>query len=286
MTSYARDTSAVAVYLYEETKVYYDALGIGGLKTNRHYAVKIKILKSEGVSLADVEIPYSSEYERISSLEVSSYNRVDGKIVETKMKNKDVVTEKVTEDVLLRKFSIPNVREGSVIEYKYTVASSFPVIIHPIRVQHEYPVVYSFSEVAIPDILQFNVNTQGAYTLAGERSTSSALGLQNNVYTFIGEDIPALKPEPFVWCMDDFETKVSFELRSADIPGVPIYNFTNTWEKVDETLNGAGFDDHLRMRNPLRTEVDRLTAEYPDERDSNPQYPPCSNEAVVNRLWP
>ncbi len=262
MTSYEQDTSAVAVYLYEETVIKMYQPG-SSTNADRLYSVKIKILKPEGVSLANVGIPYRSRGERISDMEATAYNRVDDKIEETRLNRNDAVTEKVTDNVSLYKFSIPNVREGSVIEYKYRTSSSNFTLIDPIRIQHDHPVVYSYSKVDIPDALAFNVNTTGGYRPLAERTKKG----RSYIYTITGEDIPALKPEPFVWCEDDFETKVTFELRSANIPGTPIYNFSGTWEKVDQTLEQVGFDKHLGMRNPLRKEVDQLTSDYPDERE-------------------
>ncbi len=113
MTTYQRDTSAVAVCLYENTNV---------LSGERHYSTKIKILKPDGVDLANVEIPYIAGLSAVTGLSVSAYNRVDGKVVQTKLKNSEVRTEQVLGDLYIRKFAIPEVRTGTVIEYKYTIS--------------------------------------------------------------------------------------------------------------------------------------------------------------------
>ncbi len=270
MTTYDRDTSAVAVYLYEDTRIQYDLIqGDIGISLERICSAKIKVLKPEGVSQADIQIPFMTKYERISDVDASSYNREGGKIVETELKGKDAVTEKVSDDVSVRKFSIPNVRAGSVIEYKYVISSRIPVIIHPIAIQHDIPVVYSFTEAAIPEYFIFNVNTQGGFSPKGDVQymVASRYEWRNNVYTTIGEDIPALRSEPFVWCMDDYETKINFELRTVNFPGQIVDNYTNTWEKVDATLSNLGFDSHLKMRNPLRSEVESIKKDNPVELD-------------------
>ena len=59
MTTYAPDTSATAVVLYSKCEVRYDLLA-NNFRILYNYEVKIKVLKSEGASYADIRIPYYS----------------------------------------------------------------------------------------------------------------------------------------------------------------------------------------------------------------------------------
>ena len=59
MTAYAPDTSATAVVLYSKCDVRYDLLA-NNFRILYNYEVKIKVLKSEGASYADIQIPYYS----------------------------------------------------------------------------------------------------------------------------------------------------------------------------------------------------------------------------------
>ena len=59
MTAYAPDTSATAVVLYSKCDVRYDLLA-NNFRILYNYEVKIKVLKSEGTSYADIQIPYYS----------------------------------------------------------------------------------------------------------------------------------------------------------------------------------------------------------------------------------
>ncbi len=266
MTVYAPDTSAVAVYLYEDTKIEFRFSG--SFRQDRFYSVKIKILKPEGVSLADVQIPFTftnTLKEHVSGVSVSAYNRVNGKIVETSLKSGDMTTEQVSENLHVRKFTIPEVRVGTVIEYKYQLSSNNNFNIDPLYIQHAHPVIYSFSEVAVPEYFSFNVNAMGHHEISTNQSSRANPDFTLNVYTYTATDVPALDSEPHVWCIDDFRTKVSFELRSIIIPGVLHEDYTDSWEAVDKTLGEVGYIEHLRMRNPLRDETALITASQDDE---------------------
>ena len=271
MTSYARDTSAVAVYLYEDTQVFYTIATSGNsnpFSQTRNYYVKIKVLKPEGVSLADVAIPFHSgatAKESVSGISAVSYNKVDGKTVKMEVKSKDVFTEQVSENTQLRKFSIPEVRVGTVIEYKYVITSDFFWMVDPVRIQHEYPVVYSFSEVATPQYFRFNINTQGYHSVIVKQSRRNNADYYDDVRTCVALDVPALKSESHVWNIDDFRTKISFELQAVDIPGYYYQSYASTWESINENLEKSDFNLNLKMNNPLKDEVAAIKAEGGEE---------------------
>ncbi|MEZ5006065.1 MAG: DUF3857 domain-containing protein [Bacteroides graminisolvens] len=91
---------------------------------------KTKILKSDGTSYANVTIPYydsnkNTMKELVIDGDAFSYNLENGKEVKTKMKKEYIFKERVSDKYMQVKFSIPNVKIGSVIEYKYKVLSDF-----------------------------------------------------------------------------------------------------------------------------------------------------------------
>jgi hypothetical protein len=267
MQRYQPDTAAVAVYLYENLDVSFLLLNQPGklFQQMKDYSVKIKILKPEGFSLADVEIPYrtsSTSKEYVSQLSVSAYNRVDGKIVKTELKNSDARNEQLSETMYVRKFTIPEVRVGTIIEYKYRLTSDYYFDIAPVRVQHAYPVVYHRSEVRTPQYFLFNINAQGHHRVAVQtsREVHPGTNFNDDVRTIVAENVPALVDEPYVWSVNDFRTKVSFELRSIEIPGTYYKNYTTSWEAIDKVLKDSSFGEHLRGGTPLRDEVDAIKA--------------------------
>ncbi|MDR1671552.1 MAG: DUF3857 domain-containing protein [Alistipes sp.] len=269
MQLYEPDTSAVAVYLYESSDVWF-AISTSNIDESpfrlfRDYAVKIKILKPGGLDLANVEIPFRSvaeANESVSQFSVSAYNRVNGKIVETKLKNSDILTEQYSENMSLRKFTIPEVRVGTVIEYKYRTVSNYFFNVPPIKIQHAYPVVYSYARVATPEYFSFNVNSQGYHRISikTSREPHPGGGFNDDVRTMEAENVPALKNEPYVWSVDDFRTDVNFELRSIAIPGVYYKDYTTSWTAINKLLADSPFGEQLKGGTPLRDEVDAIKA--------------------------
>lgn len=275
MTIYEPDTTAVAVCLYKETLIDYE-FRESILKIIYTHKVRIKILKEEGISYANVTLPYfrheSNIYagESIEALEAASYNMEDDKVVRTKMKNDQVFDERLEEFYVLKKFTIPQARVGTVLEYKYRLVSDFYYNIRVWKAQELIPVRYAEYNVIIPEYFKFNVETRGVERLMSEKKNHT-LDLHingqfitcNGIHTtFRGENLAAFKSEPLCWNMDDYCTQVSMDLSRIEFPGLPYQDISESWGKIDEMLLGSkNFGKHLHMENPLKVEMDRLNIE-------------------------
>jgi hypothetical protein len=117
MTVYDRDSSAAAVILADYGEAYITLTSLSAtLNFDRH--VRIKILKKEGLKWADAEVPlyYSgSSEEKVLKLKATTYNLDNGKLVESDMSKDAVFKEKFNRNHRIQKFTLPNVKEGSVI---------------------------------------------------------------------------------------------------------------------------------------------------------------------------
>lgn len=269
MTSYDKDPDAAAVYLYEENSLYYQI--DREITLTNDYRARIKILKSEGTAQADVSISYTDEYsvrESVFGIDAVAYNLVDGKVVKTPLKKQYVFTEQVGEDRKLVKFSIPEVREGTVIEYKFRKTSKNPTYIPSFRFQHDIPVARCRMQALIPEFFKFNINLKGYVKINIEDgSTNGSIGSGSEMFSFNvreikadASDIPALKREAYVWCLNDFRSMLEFELSQIAFPGVPIRSYAATWENVNDALKKSTFDTHCRIGNPFKDEVAAIKA--------------------------
>lgn len=176
MTTYAPDTSATAVVLYSKCEVRYDLLA-NNFRILYNYEVKIKVLKSEGASYADIRIPYYSNEsnavitlkESISQLDASAYNMEGGEMVRTKMKRDLVFTERINKQYMQLKFSIPAVREGTVFEYKYQLSSDLYYSINLWEAQRDIPVIFTQYDITIPEYFKFNLDMRGPHPMGVQR---------------------------------------------------------------------------------------------------------------------
>ena len=277
MTTYVNDTSASAVVLYEDGRTYFDING-GDFRSNFEISKKIKILKQEGVDNADISIPFyfesNSKSERISNLEAFTYNLENGKVVKTKLDKKYIFEEQVNPKYRQLKFSFPNVKEGSIIEYKFTKTSPYYEI-PDWDMQSDIPIRLTKYEVLVPEYLHFNMASKGLeniQTTTTRENQQLPLGNGNIITctsikrTFIGQDMPALKDEPYVWCLNDFTTGIRFELNAVQFPNDFLRPYTRTWENLEETLRTkTEFGSQLKISNPYKNEIKELIANESDE---------------------
>lgn len=264
MERYDRDPDAEAVILYEELRTYFL---IGNQFTRMtDYFIRIKVLKAEGKEYADINLPYVFQRENYANLDAVAYNLVDGKVVKTPLKKQYLFREEVGDEQWMLKFSIPEVREGTVIEYRYRMNSDFVTYIPSVVVQHDIPTVRMKATVEIPEYLRFNVNTKGYLSINMRENTIAGRIAGTDVpynvreITTEGRDIPALKKEPFVWNRNEFRSMIDFELSQIAMPFSDVQNFSLTWKDVNEALAETDFNSNIRMGNPFKEETAAIVA--------------------------
>lgn len=277
MTVYRPDTAATAVVLYSKTTARYELIQ-NNFQLIYDYEVKIKVLKSDGASYANIEIPYyqternSPMKEQISKIDASAYNLEGGKVVRTKMKRDLVFKERLNSKYAQIKFSIPAVREGTVFEYQYQLTSDFYYNINSWEAQKDIPVLHTECEVVIPEYFQFNLEMRGTHQLAHKETTTNLnyqiqykheqpemINCTGRQLQFTGKQLPALRSDSYVWCADDYRSGVNFELRGLNFPGSPYKSFTQTWPDIDKMLlDDEDFGSLLKMRNPYRDQMATL----------------------------
>lgn len=275
MTTYAPDSSAEAVVLYKQTTVDYDYIA-ESFRITYSYKTRIKILKDEGTSYANVTIPYyekkgnRTEKEAISSLSACAYNIEEGKMVRTKMKKEQVFEERLNDSYQQVKFSIPQVKAGTVIEYEYKILSDLYYRIRDWQAQEEIPTLYTEFEVTIPEYFKFNIETHGMEHLEAKEESATMnfnigmkpLQCSASHKIFKGHQLSAIKNDAFVWCPEDYAAQVNLELQGYAFPGVLYKDFTQTWEQIDQLLlEDKDFGGRMRMSNPLKEETAALHLE-------------------------
>src|SRR5690606_26710158 len=144
------EKDAPAVILYEKGD-----MTIARLDNQNIIYKRIKILTEEGKKFANQEILYHDLYnfDEIRYVKAQSINIVDGKEVRTSVKNSEIYDTEVSGTLRSKRFAIPNVKVGTIIEFEYTHFSKNNYYFEPWRFQHEIPTLYS----------TFQINIQAAY---------------------------------------------------------------------------------------------------------------------------
>ncbi|MDD5186141.1 MAG: DUF3857 domain-containing protein [Paludibacter sp.] len=284
MKVYPKDTTAEAVVLYDDGYASYEYLTSVGFMVELQLKKKIKILKPEGVDEATISIPYYSnnagDRESVVNLEAYAYNLENGKIVKTKLEKKYIFDEELSSKYRQLKFSIPNVKVGTVIELKYTKSSNRIYEMPDWQIQSDIPVINSLYEVRIPEYFIFNMDTKGyesikvaetsenqTFNLGSDSNGSNTVTCTSRDIKFTAKDVPALKDEENVWCVEDYMSGVRFELNGTKFPNDFYRPYTQTWEDLEKTLKDkSDMGSNLKMSDPYKDEIKALVSSTTDEK--------------------
>lgn len=279
LASYAPDTTATALYLFHQGKsgfTYSD-----GFQLYTEHWVRIKILKPQGTSHADIAIPYyapadrDKEQDQILDLEGCSYNLEEGKTVKTRLKRDYVSDERVSSTYKILKFSLPAVKAGTVIEYHYKLVSGYSVHIDNWMMQENIPMIYNQYEITIPYVFVYNIEFRGRpyidfreekssmqatnHISSGPARVARNFSLTARTLTFTSQNLPAIRQdESYCWCPEDYKVQVSFDLQGTNFPDEGYKPYSKSWKDVDEQLTSdehQGFGQHLLWKSPFLEEI-------------------------------
>lgn len=265
-----KDPSATAAILFKkgETKFVYSENE--GFQVLTSVITRIKIYKKEGYGWANQDVRYyldNSLNENVSFSDVATYNLVDGKIEKTKLKSDGEFVEKINKYWGQKKIAMPNVKEGSVIEFEYTIKSPMVGSFRDWYFQSSIPVNHSEYTTFIPEYYEYKSNQKGNGLLK-----TTVLKNRNNIVmnnkvrtggqgfsaiattfseekidyvetqtTYLAKDLPAMKEEAYVNNMDNYISSISHELAMRNFPNTPIKYYSANWESVVKTI--YGYDD-------------------------------------------
>ncbi len=270
-TAYAVDSSAEAVYLFDAGNASFEGNNKGFLSVISKRHARIRLLHKNAFDLATVEIKLfgkDKDAQRLDQLEAATYNLEDGKVVVTKLDKNSVFRDK-NPDYSTAKFTFPNIREGSIIEFDYAVINPGFSYIPAWLYQGEYPRLYSEYDVTIPSLLDFAFVRQGyhpymidtakiafgSYNILEPGSTAmesaTVISWKGNTINSIWamKDVPALKKEAFTTTLSNHIAKIEFQLSAIRLPELPVKNVMRTWPDMAADLMkdeefGAGLSAH------------------------------------------
>lgn len=279
MTIYAADSSAAAVILCHYSDIYFSYTPhTGTFQVIQNVHKRIKIFKKEAYSLANVYLEYSFGTEHkhyLSNIKAVAYNLENGKWAETKMDKSSIFEEKVSKQRRAKKFTIPNVKEGTILEYSYQYETDNFLKIPDWQFQDKYPVKWSEYRAQLPNFFEFGFNQEGFHRLhINDKAQDLNDGINVTNYRWAMKDLPALRDEPFTPNYEDFMDKLEFQIAYIRYPSGKIENVAGTWEKIIERLSKSpDFGERIQERRAIsdlvaelikgkETPKDKITAIY------------------------
>lgn len=292
MKVYDKDTSAEALILgdYGESQIVYNQNDGFVVEYSRHF--RAKVFKKSGYDLANQElILYHNGYgkEKIIALKGSVYNMEDGKVVESTLEKSMIFQEEIDSRTTEQKFTLPNVREGSIVEFYYKVLSDFWTL-PDWQFQHDIPALWSEYRVSYPEYFYFKKLQKGylsfsvseettkpvIFTISetnraegyGARSSTENYQVRytDQVFRWVLNDVPAFREEPYMNAMINYQSAMEFELASYKPPSGMVNNYTETWEKINkELMEDEDFGLQLKRGGFLKDVVTQLKVPSDDQ---------------------
>ncbi|WP_162495541.1 DUF3857 domain-containing protein [Confluentibacter flavum] len=253
-SSFKKDTTANALVIYEYGNSYFDSNDYV-LKTE--VKRKIKILKREGFDNATVTIHLynnNTRKEKIDDIIANTYNLNGENVVTSNLYTSNIYREEYDENHTLVKFTLPNIKEGSVIAYSYIISSPFMYNYNGWVFQEEIPKLYSEYRTSIPANYDYNIKLVGNLPLTETdiKLRPKCLSIpnpspqpysSNNDLTadcsdayYLMKDIPAFIDEDYLTAKKNYLSRVDYELKTFKGFNGVVENYTKTWKTVDDEL--------------------------------------------------
>jgi hypothetical protein len=257
MTDCEYDKGAAAYKLIDRGNLYYDR-GVDFFKMVVERRTRIKILKDKGMDYANVKIPYYSRNndQKMVNIDAYTYNLdAGGNVVTTKVEKSSIYTQKLSKNFTQVTIAFPQVKVGSVIEYKYRIDRENIGYIEDWYFQNEIPVRFSEFEMKVPLNFKFNEDPF-IYMKVDKKQDENEDLLSGNdglyrvktLYkTYTMQNLPGIHDEPYMSCKDDYLQRIGFQLAQIDYGEGNTKDLRTTWKDVIKRLDeDENFGQELR----------------------------------------
>ncbi len=250
MTSYPSDAEAEAVVLMNYASIDFGFEGSTHYLMNHH--VRIKILKESAFDRGDIEIDYyaHNRREEIKELKAQVILPNGDKI---KLSKKDIFTEKVNDYWSRKKFAMPSLKEGVIIEYSYLKKSENIYNLSNWYFQTDIPTRHSELRTNIPEWFEYISFTQGRPPVvknelvykdirfnnrnSAYRTEGGTTNARISKTQYIVENIPAMKSEQFITTMRDYYSKITLQLKTVQFPNSIRESVNSDWPTIAKQLD-------------------------------------------------
>jgi len=279
MTSCAFDPEADACVLIKTGETTFVIGSEVYLQTQFRY--RIKILKDKGVDRANIKLDFYSNQrtEDITNISGETTNLEAGNtIVKSKLEKKNIYTKALDKNWSEISFSLPDVKKGSVFEYKFTKLSKNFTDIDNWYFQSTIPTAFCQFYLSIPKYFDFTYHIHRTLPMDVKDQE-----YQEAIKVFTMTNIPGLREEPYMSAPRDYMQHIDFQLAAINIPGEPTHTFNTNWPKLNETmLENEDFGGQLHKNVPHTKALD---AHLTNIKDSSARMSIVYNYVRQNMDW-
>ena len=220
-------------------------------QTEHH--MRIKIFNKKGFEHANIKIRYRSSDKDISikGLKAQTYNLdAAGNIVVTKLEKSAIYDKKIDKVFSEKTFALPDVKEGSVVEYTYTLDGSFETAWY---FQDDIPVAVSMFVMDMAPEYEMSMVPHVSRRVEQNSTTRS----DNRVSTYVMREIPSLHQEPNMTCAFDYLERMEMRLLATNFKGDIRRSALRSWPGIiKELMEDEYFGLQLKKNIPRTAELD------------------------------
>ena len=289
------ENDAEAAILHKSEFITYDYNYEEGWFVQKEIHYRIKIYSKEGFSWATMQVPLYRDNqgrEKISGIKGYTFNMVDGKLVSEKLKKDGIFEEEVNEFRIKSSITMPEVKEGSVLDIQYKISSPLFWYMSEFTFQYGIPVNSVDITLKVPEYFVFQKHTKGFYpiqfnertanrkmdvsyrtneqarglytrssaaSLARTQRRTANLEFKENIYDITASNLPSMKEEEYTDNINNYRSAIKFELSSTQFPNSPYKFYTKSWADVAKSIyQYSSFGTELKKTNYFEKDLAAL----------------------------
>lgn len=271
---------ATATVLYKERRTVFEYKYEVGFYVVNEYFTRLKIYNKDGYDNAThvISLYHESELfkEFIANVKGVTYSLINGEIVKTKLDDKNIFENKKNKYWNEVSFTMPNLSEGCVVEWLYTIESPIFSRIDEISIQENIPVAKTYNKISIPEYFVYKEKPKGYLNIPIKRDKKERtitynyhdqvnniggfrnvrgtddLKFQEIDYVVDMVNIPPIENEPYCGNIKNFTASVLFELSYTEFPNKPLEYYSIDWESLSKKIyESEDFGQQIKQSNYL-----------------------------------
>lgn len=238
MQNYQGNSSVPFVYTLKEANIRFEN-DDRSIVAVLDYYVRVKVFDASVQQASVVAIPYYFErgIEEIRDIKAITHSPEGSK---TKLAENDVRTININSRYNVKEFTMPNVQDGSVLEYSYQIRRRYIEELPDFFLTHQVPTAVAEINITYPHYLRYDVipvdysgnlkhQTQEIDTSTVQKIFTIPQPDPIVKETWTARDIPPVTEEAYISSIDDYRGKLKFKLSEF---GNPRQMLENSWDFV------------------------------------------------------